>query len=194
MDPFVLDPLTTACMLALVNFVEEGSKLEIEDNYIHFTKPSAVATGVRFIFSCIREGYSREALAHLRKPIARSIMWYKDTAPTVFENAGLGLRKLIDTYKGKTSLATETLTLCLLTVEKHEDIPALLHLPGDEVRQDQLHRLRDMWSDAEVLCLEGWFAQLAAESGPREQHIRSIREFLHLKQPLLREVIRDTAV
>lgn len=194
MDPFVLDPLTTACMLALMNFMEEGSKIEIKDNYIEFTKPSAVATSMRFVMSCLREGYSRDALAHLRKPMARAILWHRDTAPTIFENAALGLRKLIDTYKGRTSLVTETLTLCLLTMRQHDKIPELLRLPGDELKQEQLTRLRDMWSDAEVRCLEGWFVQLTSESGSREQHIRAIREFLHLKQPLLREVIRDTAV
>lgn len=194
MDPFVLDPLTTACMLALVDFMEEGSKLEIENNFIEFTRPSAVATATRFVWSCLREGYSREALAHLRKPVARAILWYEDTAPTIFHHAGKGVRKLIDTYKGRTSLATESLTLCLLTIEKHKEIPPLLHLPGDNLRKEQLRRLRDMWSDAEVRCLEGWFRKLENEAGSREQHIRSIREFLHLKQPLLRVVIRDTAV
>jgi hypothetical protein len=190
----VLDPFTTACMIALVNFVEEGSKLVIEDNYISFTKPSAVSVGVRSVCNLLWEGYSREALAHLRKPIARALLWYNKDAPTVFKNASLGMRKLISTYKGNTNLATETLTLCLLTLEKHTEIPELLLLPGDVVRQAHLEKLQHMWSDSEVRCVEGWFAQLQSEQGPREQHIRTIRDFLNLKQPRLRGLMRDTAV
>jgi hypothetical protein len=192
----VLDPFTTMCKLALLSHYPEGTKVMIDGTALDFTKPTSVETMWRSVHNLwVGTRYSRLALSNLRKPLIRSILWYMESSPVIFKNVDAGLQRLIDIY-GRTpdgGLAAETLRFCLTTLRLHEQAPDLLNIPTDKQRTEQLGRLRTLWKNSEVECIESWFVDLEGD-GPKERQVQAIENFLSLKQPELNEVIGDTAV
>ena len=193
---YVLDPLTTLCKLALLNFYPEGTKFVIEQNELSFSQPTSMATLLRSVRSLYdAKGYSRESLCHLRRPLIRAVQWYSGRLPSVVLNAELGLRKLIATYERDVDggLAAEALRFCLLIISKSNEEPSLLTVDGDERRAAMLGRLKAQWTDAEVTCLESWF-NILNDDTTKQQQISMIENFLMMKQAKLHDILRETCI
>ena len=77
----LLDPVSTTIRLALLRYMEDGTKISVTSNKIIFNKPNIwLLENVLNIQGITRNlyGYNREDLKLLYPPIFRSINWYFD--------------------------------------------------------------------------------------------------------------------
>ena len=90
-----LDPLTTLIKLALLPYKQEGTKLSIDSNYIHYSENTIYQFAVRKYF-----GDSYNDLRDLNKTLHKAVAWFYDDTKLkyLFDNAIIGLDKLKKTY------------------------------------------------------------------------------------------------
>lgn len=175
----VLDPFTTLCKMALLDFYPEGTKLSVEENQVRFSRPNKTDTAWRSIRSMFSSTgtHSRDVLWTLEKPLIRAILWYKELAPNILEHATYGVERLLDLYKkGRGCNATIVLKYYLRIMTDFRESPNLLDIPSDADRSELLANLRDQWSDEEIRCADGWVKELESESA-REPKIKKVEDF-----------------
>jgi hypothetical protein len=200
MSEVVLDPFTVVCKLALLAYKAEGTKLEVCDNRIAFAHPVVKEQLYRWFMSHFFDhaAFSRGALCNLRKPICRALKWYSDIAPTVFENARVGITRLLVLYRADSvhDNAVVTLTYCLTIMQRFYDLPELADVAEDAPRTEMLHTLRSQWREAEIVCVETWMGLLAASESDVDAAAVSetIESYLTRKEPKLRRIMTQTAV
>jgi hypothetical protein len=199
MPEVVLDPFTVVCKLALLSFKPKGTKLAIRNNCVDFTHPVAKEQALRWFMSHIFDSnaYSRAALCNLRKPICRALRWYAAMAPMVFINAVIGLEILYDLYnKNGNDNAVESLRACLTILNNFDNLPKLAEDEDDESRGPMLTKLKAMWSDSEIECVEAWMVLLSEGDSetPHSAVAKSIEAYLTEKEPQLNEIMTKTAV
>jgi len=200
MAEVVLDPFSVVCKLALLAYKTEGTKLEIRDHRLAFAHPVVKEQAYRWFMSHFYDpaAYSRGALCNLRKPICRALKWYSNSAPTVFENARVGLTRLLELYRADSlhDNAVVTLTYCLTIMQRFYELPELADVPEDAPRAEMLHTLRSQWRDAEIECVETWMGLLAASESDVDAAAVSetIESYLTRKEPQLRRIMTQSAV
>lgn len=113
----IVEPLTCLCKLALLNFMEDSSKLKICNNIVLIQEPYMFGWLSRTL-----EGDSKEDIQFLHLPIQRAIEWYifkcdknatmeqeiKEAIIDIARYTVKGLKKLQNTYiKGNVILAIQ---------------------------------------------------------------------------------------
>ena len=93
----IIDPFSCLVKLSLLRFLEQGTKISIYQNRIHFNSPSYIQGFIRFMY-----GDNREHLHNLYLPIQKCVEWFwndKNIDMTyMFENAVTGLKMLKYAY------------------------------------------------------------------------------------------------
>jgi hypothetical protein len=195
----VLDPFSVVCRLALLPFKPEGTKLVIRNNHLEFAHPHAKELAWRWFMSHFfdHEAFSRAALCNLRRPICRALRWYHDRAPTVFEHAENGLKRLFELYrKDGNDNAVEVLRSCLNIVQHFDELPQLADDEEDAPREQMLSKLQSMWGVSEVQGFESLMLLLSTNSNDmaKQAAICSIESYLTEKEPQLGTILNQSAV
>lgn len=201
MSEVVLDPFTVVCKLALLAYKAEGTKLEIRDNRVGFAHPVTSERLHRWFMSHFFDpaAFSRNALCNLYKPISRAVGWYSDSAPTVFENAQVGLQRLLEVYREDDSVfdnAIVVLVFFIKIMQHHKELPELAVIPEDAPRAEMLRTLRLQWREDEIRSVETWMNLLVtSESEDSAVAVyETIETYLTRKEPQLRRIMTQTAV
>jgi len=67
----IIDPFSCLIKLSLLRFLDEGTKISIYHNRIHFNSPSYIQGLIRFMY-----GDNREHLHNLYLPIQKCVEWF----------------------------------------------------------------------------------------------------------------------
>ena len=82
----IIDPFSCLVKLALLRFLDTGTKISINQNSLFFNSPTYIQGIVRFLY-----GDNREHLHNLYLPIQKCVEWYwNDSSPDmiyIFKNA-----------------------------------------------------------------------------------------------------------
>jgi hypothetical protein len=93
----IIDPFSCLVKLALLRFLDTGTKISIKQNTLFFNSPTYIQGIVRFLY-----GDNREHLHNLYLPIQKCVEWYwNDSNPDmiyIFKNAVIGLKMLKHSY------------------------------------------------------------------------------------------------
>ena len=93
----IIDPFSCLVKLSLLRFLDNGTKISIYQNRIHFNSPSYIQGFIRFMY-----GDNREHLHNLYLPIQKCVEWYWDEKKPdmiyMFNNAVIGLKMLKFAY------------------------------------------------------------------------------------------------
>ena len=182
-DPFSLDPFSSIVRLGLLCFMDPSTKIGICNNSITLFDPSLLSWLRRNYWSMLREGCSRHELFHLRVPITRAIVWYREKAPSVLEYASRGLKQLSELYEAHGNVK-ETLNAMIALLDERDSAE-----PEDLSNKPNLQRLRDAWSDDEVQAIAHLFCIL--EKKQSEYIVTTIDQFILGKEPVLLDIIRE---
>lgn len=68
---YIIDPLTTLCKLALLNFMSVGTKLSISHHILHIQEYSYIQGAMRTI-----HGDNRRDISYINIPLLKVIKWY----------------------------------------------------------------------------------------------------------------------
>lgn len=114
----LLDPFTTLCKLALLNFHIDGTKISVDDNRIYFQEPGMTQTITRWY-----NNYRREDLHQLMNPIKKfEEMYYIYNEPGFLYIINLsieGVNKLIKTYSANNKKTGTSVVLHSLEMYKN---------------------------------------------------------------------------
>ena len=93
----IIDPFSCLIKLSLLRFLDNGTKISIYQNSIHFNSPSYIQGIIRFMY-----GDNREHLHNLYLPIQKCVEWFwnekNDDIIYMFNNAVIGLKMLKESY------------------------------------------------------------------------------------------------
>jgi hypothetical protein len=182
-DPFSLDPFSTVCRLALLPYMDEGVKIGICDNSIQFFDASLMAWVRRNIMDWRKKGCSKHDLYHLRIPIERAIVWYKEMAPDVLNMASQGLERLATNYVGHGNVK-ETINSMVQLLKGQARVT-----PEDMTDKPSLRRLSGTWTKQEIEAVAQLFSLLKEEKS--NYIVDCINEFIRGKEPELLAIIRE---
>jgi hypothetical protein len=105
---YIIDPLTTLCKLALLNFMPEGTRLSISHHILYIQENSYMQGTLRMI-----NRDNRKDIANLHTPLLKAIKWYiLDTdEKVVFNDEKVSQSvKIIASYAIKGLKKTQTTT------------------------------------------------------------------------------------
>jgi hypothetical protein len=68
---YIIDPLTLLCKLALMYFMQDGTKLRISHHILHIQEYCYIQGAIRMI-----NGDTRKDISYLNMPILKAIKWY----------------------------------------------------------------------------------------------------------------------
>ena len=93
----IIDPFSCLVKLSIIRYLDEGTKISINQNRLNFNAPSYIQGIVRFVY-----GDNREDLHNILLPIQKCVEWYWDERNAdmiyMFNNAVLGLKFLKNSY------------------------------------------------------------------------------------------------
>lgn len=93
----IIDPFSCLVKLSIIRYLDEGTKISINQNRLNFNAPSYIQGIVRFMY-----GDNREDLHNILLPIQKCVEWYWSERNTdmvyMFNNAVLGLKFLKNSY------------------------------------------------------------------------------------------------
>lgn len=111
----VLEPFTTILKLAIISFMDNGTKITITDNKLYIQPPSILQGTIRTVY-----GSNREEIHHLLKPIKRFIQLFppeNDEIVYIYRLAIEGLKLLKSSYGNESSTVCYTLDLYISIIE-----------------------------------------------------------------------------
>ncbi len=179
-----LDPFSTLVRLALLNFMNDGVKIGIGNNSIHFFEDTWLDWARRTMLSLSTSGYSRETLHKLRVPMQRALFWYGEACPDLFELAVNGLAKLKTNYRDTTC---STCGNVLETINFTMQIIKSKTLLADMTMTPVLDELKACWSAKDVEAVQALFVFLKSDDGRgRAVFIKCIQDYiLHKEQAIM---------
>jgi hypothetical protein len=93
----IIDPFSCLVKLSLIRYLDEGTKISINQNRLNFNPPGYIQGIIRFMY-----GDNREDLHNLLLPLQKCVEWYwnENNADILymFNNAVLGLKFLKNSY------------------------------------------------------------------------------------------------
>jgi hypothetical protein len=183
-----LDPFSTLVRLALLNFMNDGVKIGIGNNSIHYFEDTWMDWARRTVLSISSSGYSRETMYKLRIPMQRAVMWFGDACPELFALAIDGLIKLKTNYRD-TACSTcgnviETINFTIQNIKTKSVIPDFEMTP---VLQD----LKNCWSTKDIDAVKLLFSFLKSDTGNSQAvFIKCIQDFIFQKEQTLVTLLR----
>ncbi len=188
----ILEPLTCIIKLGILYLKEDGTKLQIIGNSIHYHSPNMLQGTQRWM-----RGDNRNDLHNLSNPIKIALEWYIPQKNTDIKNlltyAVGGLRKLGESYNidNISSLIGNTIShyinLISTALEKE---PEHKTLESNESNESNVYK--DIWTNDEISIINKLFeiAVTKKKAGDNYEHyIKSIQSILNDKDDKIREII-----
>ena len=189
----ILEPLTCIIKLGILYLKEDGTKLQIIGNSIHYYSPSVLQGTNRWI-----RGDNRNDLHNLSNPIKIALEWYTPSETTDISNllsyAVKGLSKLGESYNidNVSSLIGNTIShyINLITMAlTKKPIELKDKLKGD---YDNSNVYKDIWTSDEIAIINKLFEIAITkkkENDSYEHYIKSIQSILNDKDEKIREIV-----
>lgn len=111
----ILDPFSSIVRIAILSFMERGTKISISNNRIYFQSPSLIQGALRW-----GHGDTRADLHNLCNPIEKGLEWYKNNihVMNILEYTIEGIRLLKEQYGGSSSnLVAHSLNYYIFIIE-----------------------------------------------------------------------------
>tara|TARA_B110000971_G_C20030224_1_gene511034 strand:- start:392 stop:1069 length:678 start_codon:yes stop_codon:yes gene_type:complete len=189
----ILEPLTCIIKLGILYLKEDGTKLQIIGNSIHYYSPSVLQGTNRWI-----RGDNRNDLHNLSNPIKIALEWYTPSETTDISNllsyAVKGLSKLGESYNidNVSSLIGNTIShyINLITMALNKKPIEL----KDELKDDRNNSnvYKDIWTSDEIAIINKLFEIAITkkkENDSYEHYIKSIQSILNDKDEKIREIV-----
>jgi len=191
----ILEPLTCIIKLGILYLKEDGTKLQIIGNSIHYYSPNVLQGTNRWI-----RGDNRNDLHNLSNPIKIALEWYTPNKNPDISNllkyAIHGLRKLGESYNidNVSSLIGNTISHyinLISTVLKRED-------ETDKETDKKLPAIansnvyKDIWTPDEISIINKLFLIAITKKSANdnyEHYIKSIQSILNDKDEKIREIV-----
>jgi len=190
----ILEPLTCIIKLGILFLKEDGTKLQIIGNSIHYHSPTVLQGTNRWI-----RGDNRNDLHNLSNPIKIALDWYTPSDSNDISNllsyAVGGLRKLGESYNidNVSSLIGNTIShyinLITRALEKESNTKSI---EVNNCDNSDNNVYKDIWTKDEISIINKLFAIAITkkESNDNYEHyIKSIQSILNDKDDKIREIV-----
>jgi hypothetical protein len=186
----LLDPITTATRLALLQHKPQGTKISIQHHKITYLEPS-IMQGTWRMF----QGDQREDLKNLYTPIVAICRFWSDY-PGIKEIVGeavMGIQHLRKTYS-ETSTIYHTLTLYKSMLEHFLDGRGIDNLvqSATDLNDPPAEDIKELWKRKEVEVMAVLLKNVIYYQGNEELtrlHINPIEKMLETKEEILRQIL-----
>lgn len=188
----ILEPLTCIIKLGILDLKENGTKLQIIGNSIHYHTPNMLQGTNRWM-----QGDNRNDLHNLSNPIKIALEWYKPSKNkdihNLFTYAIAGLRKLGESYNidNVSSLIGNTIShyinLISIALEKEDNST---NIEVKETGEGNVYK--DIWTPQEISIINKLFEIANTKKQVNDNHvhyIKSIQSILNDKDDKIREII-----
>ena len=198
----ILEPLTCIIKLGILYLKEDGTKLQIIGNSIHYYSPNVLQGTNRWI-----RGDNRNDLHNLSNPIKIALDWYtpdeNDDISNLLKYAVSGLRKLGESYNidNVSSLIGNTIShyinLITTVLNKEGDVTKTgvveTAKTGKKTQETTAsNAYKDIWTIDEISIINKLF-QIAitkkTANDNYEHYIKSIQSILNDKDEKIREIV-----
>ena len=190
----ILEPLTCIIKLGILFLKEDGTKLQIIGNSIHYHSPTVLQGTNRWI-----RGDNRNDLHNLSNPIKIALDWYTPSDSNDISNllsyAVGGLRKLGESYNidNVSSLIGNTISHYInLITRALEKEPNTKSIEVNNCDNSDNNVYKDIWTKDEISIINKLFAIAITkkESNDNYEHyIKSIQSILNDKDDKIREIV-----
>jgi hypothetical protein len=172
----ILEPLSCILKLGLLEYKENGTKISIIDNSIHFNEPSLIQGITRLL-----NGDCREDLHNLYHPLIKSVEWYPlDKNSLLYQQCKNGLNLLNDVYDNNTTIH-HTITHYISIIDGTNKIKT----PETNPIIDQL---KDIWSEDEIKAINDLIS-LIVNGKNKEIYIKSLEDIVSAKELIVNTMI-----
>ena len=186
----ILEPLTCIIKLGILFLKEDGTKLQIIGNSIHYHTPNVLQGTHRWF-----RGDNRKDLHNLSNPIKIALEWYvpqkNEDIKNLFSYAVSGLEKLGESYNivNISSLIGNTISHYINLISNALDKTSSKILENPEVSNNVY---KDIWTINEISIINKLFEIAIAKKNAGdnyEHYIKSIQSILNDKDDKIREII-----
>ena len=186
----ILEPLTCIIKLGILYLKEDGTKLQIIGNSIHYYSPSVLQGTTRWV-----RGDNRNDLHNLSNPIKIALEWYTPGETNDISNllsyAVKGLGKLGESYNidNVSSLIGNTISHYINLINmalKKEGTNKSLEITNDN------NVYKDIWTPDEISIITKLFEiaiKKKAANDNYDHYIKSIQSILNDKDEKIREIV-----
>lgn len=130
----IIDPFSCLVKLSLIKYLDEGTKISINQNRLHFSTPSYVQGLIRFMY-----GDNREDLHNILLPIQKCVEWYWNDKDNdiiyMFNNAVLGLKFLKNSYSAFATIQHTIDYYIIILMQKNIHIMSKMGINTIDIQQ-----------------------------------------------------------
>jgi len=214
----IIDPFSCLVKLALLKFLDKGTKISVHDNRIYFNTPNFIQGVIRFIY-----GDGREDLHNIYQPIQKCVDWFwnekNEDMIYMFNNAVNGLKILKSSY-GTYATIQHTLDYYIIVLmQKNSDIISRLGIAlldinklteenktinqqdsevvlNNENLQKDIHKfLFELWNEREIKIVINLFKELETkQTEPEKCYIyENLMKYCEMKENKLFNYIKENS-
>lgn len=177
----ILEPLSCALKLSILQFKEAGTKISIIDNSIYFNEPR-FSQGLLRLFS----GDSREDLHNLYNPLLKCVEWYPiKENKQIYEECIKGLHFLNKVYDSNTTIHH--------TINHY--ISILNESSINKIQQETnpiIDKLKDIWTKEEIKAIND-LIDLIKNNKNKNIYIKSLEDIVSAKEIIVNKYIKKMA-
>ena len=136
----IIDPFSCLVKLSLIRFLDEGTKVSINQNRLNFNSPGYIQGLIRFMY-----GDNREDLHNILLPLQKCVEWfYNEDNPDMlymFNNALLGLKFLKKSYSTYATIQHTIDYYIIILMQKNNKLISLMGIDSidiDKLTNDKL--------------------------------------------------------
>jgi hypothetical protein len=176
----ILEPLSCILKLILFQFQNEGTKISVYNNSIHFSEPNIIQGLLRSY-----NGDCREDLHNLYHPLIKATTWYPiEKYPEFYTECKKGLELLNNVYDNNTTIH-HTISHYISIVDGSNK----QSLPDTNPIIDQL---KDIWIDDEILAIQE-LLKLILKNKNKEIYIKSLNDIVSAKEKTVNKYIEKVS-
>lgn len=161
--PEIIDPMTCLLRLALIAFHPPNTKIAITNHRITLHPPSMLQGPMRWI-----SGFERGDCHLLLKPIERSIAMFGESnsedVKKIFVFASIGLTKLADTYRGKSTIIVHIIELYIKILKNKNFKDKTKSESHKYCHNDIMKIFKNLWTEDELKIVRLMFDQCTKSS------------------------------
>lgn len=128
----IIDPFSCLVKLSLIRFLDEGTKISINQNRLNFNSPGYIQGLIRFMY-----GDNREDLHNILLPLQKCVEWfYNDNNPDMlymFNNAVLGLKFLKKSYSTYATIQHTIDYYIIILMQKNNKLMSLMGIDSIDI-------------------------------------------------------------
>ena len=145
----LLEPLSVLIYLAILNFKNDGTKINIYNNKLHFSDPDYLQGISRYIY-----GTNRNDIQYFHNPILRCIHNYdidNDSIVSIFNYSIKGLQKLKKLYhKDSSEVIVHAIELYIYLIKSFLDGKKDDIIEKYKLNKTITYELNKIWNDDEI--------------------------------------------